>query len=181
MTETASAWPEVEGAFLLLFLLESVFTDRYPARVFKLAMFAALRLAVAVLAAVGAVAEQAPGLPLITPAPTNFPTGLQLGFSAQTPSSTPLEGDLKRRQNAQTCAFLGGNPGESQTIICRPLRSNKSKPPPSTAPPVYNAPPTPSLAKRGAVPRTRPAPSPPLVSPTWRWISAKTAALMTLS
>ena len=74
-------------------------------------MLAALQLAVAVLAAMGAAAAQTPGLPRITPTPTNFPTGLDLGFPAQTRSPIPSEGDLKRRQIAQTCAFLSGNPG----------------------------------------------------------------------
>src|SRR4051812_8632732 len=81
---------------------------------------AVLRLAIAVLAAMGSTAAHAPGLlPSITPTPTNFAAGLQLGFSPQpTPSPTFVELDLKKRQNAQTCAFLSGNP--AAPLYCLP-------------------------------------------------------------
>ena len=144
-------------------------------------------LSVAALAATGAAAAQSPSLPHITTPPTNFPTVMRLGFPTQTP--TAPEGDLKRRQNAQTCAFLNGNPGESRAETCQykishvpvsPVLMN-DKLPPSTAPPVCNAPPTPISAKQDAVLRARPAQSPRHVSRICPWVSAAAAASMTQS
>jgi len=89
-------------------------------------MSVALRLTIAVLAAMGsassssaaAAAAQTPNFP--SPTTNNLPTGgLQLGFPPQlTPSPTLPKGDLKRRQNAQTCAFLSGNP--AAPLYCSP-------------------------------------------------------------